>query len=126
MWHKESRRKISGGKKTKKRKHRKHQLGRETLDCKLADEERRKFVETRGKKNEKTRLRFASEANVTDPEAGKTKKEKIKNVLETPSNPHLARRNILTKGTVVETENGKAKITSRPGQDGQINAVRAE
>ena len=29
----------------------------------------------------------------------------------------------MTKGTIIETEKGKAKITSRPGQEGSINAV---
>jgi len=51
------------------------------------------------------------------------KKVIIKNVLETPSNRFLARQNILTKGTIVQTEEGKAKIISRPGQEGVINGV---
>jgi len=33
------------------------------------------------------------------------------------------RRNILTKGAVVKTEIGLAKVTSKPGQDGIVNAV---
>ena len=45
------------------------------------------------------------------------------NVIENPSNPHLVRRNILTKGAVVETKLGKAKVTSRPGQEGTLNGV---
>ena len=44
-------------------------------------------------------------------------------VVENPANRHFVRRNIMTKGTVIETEKGKARITSRPGQDGTINAV---
>ena len=35
----------------------------------------------------------------------------------------INRRHILTKGAVIETELGKARITSRPGQDGQLNAI---
>ncbi|MBS3069981.1 30S ribosomal protein S8e [Candidatus Micrarchaeota archaeon] len=54
---------------------------------------------------------------------GKTKKTRIKNVLENPANRHYARENIITKGAIVETEAGKARITSRPGQDGIANAV---
>lgn len=54
---------------------------------------------------------------------GKTKKVKIKNVLENPANRHYARENIITKGAIVDTEAGKARITSRPGQDGSANAV---
>lgn len=54
---------------------------------------------------------------------GKSKKTTIKNVLETPSNTFLARQNILVKGAVIETELGKAKITNRPSQEGNIQAV---
>jgi small subunit ribosomal protein S8e len=35
----------------------------------------------------------------------------------------LNRRHILTKGAIIETELGTAKITSRPGQHGVLNAV---
>ena len=52
---------------------------------------------------------------------GKNKKAEIKNVLETPSNRFLARQNILTKGTILETDQGKVKITNRPTQEGIVN-----
>ena len=54
---------------------------------------------------------------------GKNKKTEIKNVLETPSNRFFARQNILTKGTIVQTELGKVKITNRPTQEGSVNGV---
>ena len=54
---------------------------------------------------------------------GKGKNTKIKNVIETPSNTFLARQNILIKGAIIETELGKAKITNRPSQEGNIQAV---
>ena len=50
------------------------------------------------------------------------KKAKISKVLES-HNPEFVRMNILTKGTVVETELGKVRITNRIGQDGIINGV---
>jgi len=56
----------------------------------------------------------------------KIKRTLIKNVLETPSNKFLARQNILTKGTIVDTELGKAKITNRPTQEGVINGILLE
>ncbi|MFH1511592.1 MAG: 30S ribosomal protein S8e, partial [Candidatus Woesearchaeota archaeon] len=31
--------------------------------------------------------------------------------------------NIITKGTIVDTDKGKVRITSRPGQDGTLNGV---
>ncbi len=57
---------------------------------------------------------------------GKTKKVKITNVSETPSNRHYARENIIIKGAIIQTEAGKARVTNRPGQDGVINAVLAK
>lgn len=62
-------------------------------------------------------------ANVLDTKSNKWHKAKIMTVVENPANRHYIRRNIMTKGTVIETEKGKARITSRPGQDGVINAV---
>jgi small subunit ribosomal protein S8e len=57
---------------------------------------------------------------------GKAKKATVKNVLETPSNVFLARQNILVKGAIIETELGKAKITNRPSQEGNIQAKLIE
>ncbi len=53
----------------------------------------------------------------------KTKKTTIKNVVETPSNIFLARQNVLIKGAIIETEFGKARITNRPSQEGNVQAV---
>ena len=61
--------------------------------------------------------------NVFDKKSGKAKLVEIKTVVENPANRNFVRRNILTKGAIVETELGKAKITSRPGQQGFLNAV---
>jgi len=36
------------------------------------------------------------------------------------------RRNIITKGAVIKTEKGPARVTSRPGQHGIINAILLE
>ena len=33
------------------------------------------------------------------------------------------RRGVITKGAILETEDGKCKVISRPGQCGIINAV---
>ena len=57
---------------------------------------------------------------------GKMKKVEIKNVLETPSNRFWARQNIITKGTIVETELGKVRITNRPAQEGVVNGILVE
>jgi small subunit ribosomal protein S8e len=48
------------------------------------------------------------------------------NVEANSANPNYVRRNLLTKGAILKTEIGRARITSRPGQDGVINAVLLE
>jgi len=73
--------------------------------------------------NTKQRLLNADVLNLYDPKTKKHKKVKIKTILENNANRHFVRRNILTKGAVVDTEAGKAKITSRPGQEGTLNGV---
>ena len=71
----------------------------------------------------KTSLLSTDIANVFDSKAKKNVKSKIKNIVENPANRNYVRRNIMTKGTIIDTEAGKAKITSRPAHDGSINAV---
>jgi small subunit ribosomal protein S8e len=114
-------RKITGGKYKDSRKKRKHSLPGIKRKVKLR-ETKQKTIKGRGKTT-KNVLLSTDKANIIDPKTKKTKKVKITNVLETPSNPFLARQNILVKGAVIETELGKAKITSRPGQEGSIQAV---
>ena len=80
-----------------------------------------KVLRTKGG-HEKNVLLSEEMVNVVD-KKGKTKKVKIKNVVETPSNRFLARQNILVKGAIIDTEIGKAKITNRPSQEGTVNAV---
>jgi len=43
-------------------------------------------------------------------------------VLESKDNRNFARLNIITKGSVIETEAGKAVVINRPGREGSINA----
>lgn len=124
MWHDKSRKKISGGKFKERRGKKKSELGREGLSCEVMEKDRRKKVGVRGYKNQKERLQHAGQVNLTDKEKGKTSKEKIDEVIENPANPHFARRDIITKGAIIQTSDGKAKVTSRPGQDGQINAIK--
>ena len=73
--------------------------------------------------NVKVRAVRVTEAVVSDPRTGVAKKAKILRVVETPANREYARRNIIVKGTVIETSMGRAVVTSRPAQDGVVNAV---
>ena len=62
-------------------------------------------------------------ANVYIPETRKYEKLKIETIVSNPANRHFVRRNIMTKGSIIKTSKGNARITSRPAQDGMINAV---
>jgi small subunit ribosomal protein S8e len=73
--------------------------------------------------NKKMGLLSVDVVNVYDPKSKKYSKIKIKTILENTANRHFVRRNILTKGAIIETELGKAKVTSRPGQEGTVNAI---
>ena len=82
-----------------------------------------KVVDSRGN-TQKVRAVTTNVASVAD--GAETVEATIEQVSENPSNPNYARRNIITKGAVVETSEGEARVTSRPGQDGQVNAVLVE
>lgn len=73
--------------------------------------------------NLKTSLKFAEAANVHDSASGKTSKTKITRVLENPANRDYERRGVITRGALIDTELGRARVTSRPAQDGVINAL---
>jgi len=118
-------RKITGGRKRPYRKKRKYELGRFPTNTKLSSRDRVVVERVRGG-NFKVRVKEASYVNLTNPETGETKKVKILKIIETPDNREHARLGIITKGTIIETELGIAKVTSRPGQDGVINAVLIE
>ena len=117
-------RKPSGGLKGRHRRKRKYELGRPPTETRLG---RHVVVTVRVRGgNVKVRVKSASYANVTNPKTGETRKARILKVVEVPANRDYTRRNVLVKGAIVETELGRAKITSRPGQDGVVNAVLIE
>ena len=115
-------RKISGGRYKKSRKKKLYELPGQKRTIKLG-EEKKKTVKVKGG-NKKTF--FLKGKNINVKIGNKIKKFEIKNVLETPSNRFLARQNVLTKGTIVETEVGKVRITNRPTQEGVINGILIE
>ena len=114
-------RKSSGARYKDYRGKKKYEMGRLPSQTRL-DGKKLSKIRTRGA-NRKLRLLAVDVANVYNPKTKKYQKVKINNILENPANGHFMRRNIITKGGVIETEIGKAKITSRPGQDGAVNAV---
>lgn len=118
-----SRRIETGGRLISARGKRKAELGRENADTHVAAEMHKKMVDVRGGGKSKIKLLRANIANVTNPADGTTKLAEIKTVKHNPANQHFTRRNIITKGAVIETELGDARVTSRPGQRGIVNAV---
>ncbi len=121
--HSKDLRKPSGGLRRPHRKKKKYELGRPWVPVVLG-KERRKRIRVRGG-NYKIRLLAAEYANVAFPD-GKTVKAKILSVVDNPANPFFVRRNIITRGAIIKTEVGLARVTSRPGQDGVVNAVIIE
>lgn len=117
-----ARRKPSGARYKAYRGKRKYEMGRLPSLTKLGKRSITK-IKTRGLHNYKLRLLSIDIANVYDPKQKKYQKARIKTIVENPANRHFVRRNIMTKGSVIDTEIGKAKITSKPGQDGVVNAV---
>lgn len=117
-------RKPTGGLKARHRDKRKYELGSPPTKTTLSTSEERKIERVMGG-NRKIRLKKALYVNVALKD-GSTKKVKILDVVETPENPQYAKFKIISKGTVVKTELGLVKITSRPGQDGVLNGVLVE
>jgi len=79
-------------------------------------------VRTRGG-NDKKGLLSTGVVNLLDPSTGKHIKAKLKAVKESKANRNYVRRNIITKGTLIETDKGLAMVTGRPGQESALNAV---
>ena len=116
-----SKQKVSGGSYHASRTKKKSELAGFAANTKLSAKTKVKSVRVKGG-NKKKKILSTNIVNVAD-KKGKTIKTEILNVVENPANPHLVRRNILTKGAIVETKLGKVKITSRPGQEGNINGI---
>ncbi len=124
IWQGESKRKPSGGRRMMAHKKRKFEIGREPVLTTIGAT-KRKYVRVRAGEM-RVRMLKADTANVTNPKTGKTAPAKITTVTGNPANINYVRRNIMTKGAIVQTSAGKARITSRPGQHGAINAVLVE
>lgn len=121
LWQGKSKRKTSGGRLRLARKKRKFEIGREKQFTHLGAR-KVKLYRTKGG-NRKARLLRIDVAQVLDPSTKQVRKVKILTVKSNPSNPHYVQRNIITRGATIQTELGEARITSRPGQDGVVNAV---
>jgi|TARA_B100001146_G_scaffold130190_1_gene114371 small subunit ribosomal protein S8e len=121
QWHGVSRRKSTGGRRVKARGKRSTEISSEKQLALIGESKRKIYRNTGG--NTLVRVLMEDKVSVSNPKTGKTEMTTIKTVVESPANPNYVRRNVLTKGAVIDTEMGHVRITSRPGHDGVINGV---
>ncbi len=114
-------RKVSGGRYHFSRGKKSYELAGFPANTKLADTKKAQHKRGRGGAVREALLTI-KQMNVADKQ-GKSQKTEIMNVVENPANANLVRRNVITKGCVVETKLGRARVTSRPGQEGVVNGV---
>jgi len=122
-WQGRSVRKSTGGRYSPSRGKRRREIGSAPADTHIGID-RRKISRTYGGNTKVRALRCEYAAIST--KTGEPKKVKIETVEENAATPNYVRRNLLTRGAIIRTELGRARITSRPGQHGVINAVLIE
>ena len=122
VWHGNlHKKKRTGGRKRMHRGKRKFEQGTFAVETTLG-ESKRKSTRVFGGKT-KVKLLNDKYASVTDVKSGKTLKTEIVRVVRNPANVDYNRRGVITKGAEIETGLGMAKVTSKPGNDGVINAI---
>lgn len=114
-------RKLTGGRKVAMRGRRKFEIDRYPNEA-VAGPIQIVVRRTRGNNN-KVAFKTVDFANVIDQESKKITKSKILRVTKNPANRDYERRGVVSKGAIIEVENGAARVVSRPGQDGVVNAT---
>ncbi len=114
-------RKLTGGKKRAYRTKKVYESGGYPAET-ILGESKRKIARTKGG-NSKVKVLTEKFASVTDPKTNTTSKTEIVRVVSNGANVDYNRRGVITKGAQIETKLGLAKVTSRPGNDGVINAI---
>ena len=111
--------KITGGRRHPLRTRRKYEIDRFPNEALIGDQ----ITITRKVrgKNVKTAIKTIDSVNLAID--SKIKRVKIIKVLENSTNNDYQRRGIISKGAILETEEGKCRVVSRPGQHGTVNAI---
>ncbi|MFH1697314.1 MAG: 30S ribosomal protein S8e [Candidatus Diapherotrites archaeon] len=128
QWHEKSKRKTSGGISYTRRRSDKRLAWRGGVPAQTTISEKPKVdvFRTRGG-GTKQALLSALEASIVDKSGKTSKKGKILAVVENNADRHFARRNVITKGAILKVEisgtQKYARVTSKPGQSGSIDAV---
>ena len=111
--------KITGGRRHVLRSRRKYEIDRFPNEA-LIGEQITITRKVRGK-NAKTSIKTIDSVNLAID--SKIKRVKIIKVLENATNNDYQRRGVISKGAILETEEGKCRVVSRPGQHGTVNAI---
>ena len=111
--------KITGGRKRASRSRRKYEIDRFPNEA-LVGDQITITRKVRGKNN-KTSVKTIDSVNLAMD--SKIKRVKIIKVLENATNNDYQRRGVISKGAILETEEGKCRVVSRPGQHGTVNAI---
>ncbi|MGI0101740.1 MAG: 30S ribosomal protein S8e [Nitrosotalea sp.] len=112
--------KITGGRRYPLRTRRKYEIDRYSVEA-IRGPHITITRKVRGY-NRKTALKTTDFVNLAVPD-GKVKKAKILKVLKNPASSDYERRGVISKGAILDTEDGQCKVVSRPGQDGAVNAI---
>ena len=127
-WHGISRRKPSGGRLKRPNRYRgkrRTEVSSEAQYAYIGEKDDRKMYR-KNAGSQTTRVLSANTVNVNIPKEGKTVKATINSVIANDADPNFIRRNIVTKGSIVDTSMGKVKITSRPGMHGVVSGILLE
>ena len=111
--------KVTGGRRHPLRSRRKYEIDRFPNEA-LIGEQITITRKVRGK-NVKTAIKTIDSVNLAID--SKIKRVKIIKVIENATNNDYRRRGIISKGAILETEEGKCRVVSRPGQHGTVNAI---
>ena len=111
--------KITGGRRHPLRSRRKYEIDRFPNEAVIGNQVT-VTRKVRGK-NIKSAIKTIDSVNLAID--SKIKRVKIIKVLENATNNDYQRRGIISKGAILETEAGKCRVVSRPGQHGTVNAI---
>ena len=111
--------KITGGRRHPLRSRRKYEIDRFPNEA-IVGEQITVTRKVRGK-NVKTAIKTIDSVNIAID--SKIKRVKIIKVLENGTNNDYQRRGVISKGAILETEEGKCRVVSRPGQHGTVTAI---
>ena len=111
--------KVTGGRRHPLRSRRKYEMDRFPNEA-VIGKQITITRKVRGK-NVKTAIKTIDSVNLAID--SKIKRVKIIKVLENATNNDYQRRGIISKGAILDTEEGKCRVVSRPGQHGTVNAI---